>query len=245
MKIGFAGGAQEVGGSCICFRVGERGILMDAGIRQGGSRDPLPDLRLVQEMGGIDAILISHAHMDHIGSLPLISRAFPDAPIYMTPMTMDLTRVLLHDSLKIMSSREEEIPLYGEAEVSAMMDRIVPLNEQFEKEILPEITAVFYPAGHIAGAACIYLKTPEGTIFYSGDFATFPQQTIDGIHIPRLRPDISIVESTYGDRLHANRQVEEERLIRFPCMWTAWCGKSAGSIICTPPVLETSLPKAL
>ena len=214
MKIGFAGGAQEVGGSCICFRVGERGILMDAGIRQGGSRDPLPDLRLVQEMGGIDAILISHAHMDHIGSLPLISRAFPDAPIYMTPMTMDLTRVLLHDSLKIMSSREEEIPLYGEAEVSAMMDRIVPLNEQFEKEILPEITAVFYPAGHIAGAACIYLKTPEGTIFYSGDFATFPQQTIDGIHIPRLRPDISIVESTYGDRLHANRQVEEERLIR-------------------------------
>ena len=214
MKLGFAGGAQEVGGSCIYLRIGDRGILMDSGIRQGGSKDPLPDFRMIQEMGGTDVILISHAHMDHIGSLPVISRAFPQAPIYMTPMTMDLTRVLLQDSLKIMSLREEEIPLYGEAEVSAMMERIVPLHEQVEREILPDITAVFYPAGHIAGAACIYLKTPEGTIFYSGDFASFSQQSIEGIHIPKLRPDICIVESTYGDRLHSNRQVEENRLIQ-------------------------------
>lgn len=214
MKLGFAGGAQEVGGSCICLRIGDRGILLDSGIRQGGSKDPLPDFRLIQEMGGIDIILISHAHMDHIGSLPLISRAYPQAPIYMTPMTMDLTRVLLQDSLKIMSLREEEIPLYGEQEVAAMMDRITPLHEQIEKEILPGITAIFYPAGHIAGAACIYLKTPEGSVFYSGDFASFSQQTIEGIHIPHLRPDICIVESTYGDRLHSNRQVEENRLIQ-------------------------------
>ncbi len=213
MKLGFAGGAQEVGGSCICLRIGEYGILLDSGIRQGGSRDPLPDFHLIQEMGGIDAILISHAHMDHIGSLPVISRAFPQAPIYMTPMSMDLTRVLLQDSLKIMSMREEEIPIYGEAEVSAMMERIVPLNELLEREILPGIRVVFYPAGHIAGAACIYLSTQEGSVFYSGDFASFPQQSIDGIHIPRLRPDLCIVESTYGDRLHSNRQVEENRLI--------------------------------
>ena len=112
MKLGFAGGAQEVGGSCICIRIGDRGILLDSGIRQGGSKDPLPNFRLIQEMGGIDAIIISHAHMDHIGSLPLISRAYPNIPIYMTPMTMELTRVLLQDSLKIMSMREEEIPLF-------------------------------------------------------------------------------------------------------------------------------------
>lgn len=214
MKIGFAGGAQEVGGSCICLRVGEIGILMDAGIRQGGSKDPLPDFRLIQDMGGIDAIVISHAHMDHIGSLPLISRAYPQAPIYMTPMTMDLTRVLLQDSLKIMAQREEEIPLYSETEVSAMMDRIIPLHEQVEREIQPGVSLTFYPAGHIAGAACVYLQTPEGSLFYSGDFAAFAQQTIDGIRIPKLRPDVCIVESTYGDKLHANRQVEEGRLIR-------------------------------
>ncbi|MEE3423427.1 MAG: MBL fold metallo-hydrolase [Succinimonas sp.] len=214
MKLGFAGGAQEVGGSCICIRIGDRGILLDSGIRQGGSKDPLPNFRLIQEMGGIDAIIISHAHMDHIGSLPLISRAYPNIPIYMTPMTMELTRVLLQDSLKIMSMREEEIPLYGEADVAAMMERIVPVPEEAEKEILPGISFVFYQAGHIAGAACVYLKTPDGTVFYSGDFAAFSQQTIEGIRIPKLRPDLCIVETTYGDRLHSNRQVEENRLIQ-------------------------------
>ena len=102
MKLGFAGGAREVGGSCICIRIQDRGILFDSGIRQSGNKDPLPNFRLIQEMGGIDAIIISHAHMDHIGSLPLISRAYPNAQIYMTPMTMELSRVLLQDSLKIM-----------------------------------------------------------------------------------------------------------------------------------------------
>ena len=214
MKLGFAGGAREVGGSCICIRIQDRGILFDSGIRQSGNKDPLPNFRLIQEMGGIDAIIISHAHMDHIGSLPLISRAYPNAQIYMTPMTMELSRVLLQDSLKIMSMREEEIPLYGEADVTAMMERIIPLPEEVEKEIFPDISFVFYPAGHIAGAACIYLKTTDGTVFYSGDFAAFSQQTIEGIRIPKLRPDLCIVETTYGDRLHSNRQVEENRLIQ-------------------------------
>lgn len=213
MKLGFAGGAMEVGGSCIYLRTGNAGILLDAGVRQAADRDPIPDFRMIQNMGGVDAILISHAHMDHIGTLPIISGAYPEARIYMTPMTMDLTRVLLLDSLKIMSMREEEIPIYGQAEVSAMMDRIVPLHYQAEREILPGIRAAFYPAGHIAGAACLYLQTPEGSLFYSGDFASFAQQTIEGVRIPKLRPDIVITESTYGDQLHANRQVEERRLV--------------------------------
>lgn len=214
MKLGFAGGAREVGGSCIYVRIGKYGILMDSGIRQGSNKDPLPDFRMLQELGGVDAVLISHAHMDHIGALPLVSHAWPDARIYMTPMTMDLTRVLLLDSLKIMTQREEEIPIYGEAEVLAMMDRIMPLHYEMEREIFPDIQVTFYPAGHIAGAACIYMKTPEGTVFYSGDYASFAQKTIEGLRIRRLRPDLCITESTYGDRLHSNRQVEENRLIR-------------------------------
>ena len=91
---------MEVGGSCVYARIGDRGILFDSGIRQGSGRDPLPDFRNIQVMGGIDAILVSHAHMDHTGSLPVISKAFPNAPIYMTPMTEMLTRILLADSLK-------------------------------------------------------------------------------------------------------------------------------------------------
>lgn len=80
-------------------------------------------------------------------------------------------------------------------------------------EISDGFSFTFYPAGHIAGAACINLRTPEGDVFYSGDFSTFRQRTIEGMRIPKLRPDSAIFESTYGNRLHSNRETEENRLI--------------------------------
>jgi len=204
---------MEIGGSCIYLRIAGKGILMDAGIRQSGSKDPLPDFRTLQEQGGVDAILISHAHMDHIGTLPIASKAYPNAPIYMTAMTQDLARVLLYDSLKIMNNREGEIPHYSQQDVLSMLGRIHPLGYQAPFPILDGFTLTFYPAGHIAGAACIYLTTEEGSLFYSGDFSAFSQRTIEGISIPKLRPDIAILETTYGNRLHANRQLEEKRLV--------------------------------
>lgn len=213
MQLSFSGGAMEVGGSCIYLRADSKGILLDSGIRQGGSKDPIPDFRMIQQMGGIDAILVSHAHMDHTGTLPIISKAYPQARIYMTAMTADLVRVLLSDSLKIMDRREGEIPHYAQQDVTAMLNRIYPLNFRVRFSIFDKMYVTLYPAGHIAGAACIYLETEEGTLFYSGDFCSFPQKTIEGIHIPKLRPDVAIVETTYGDRLHSNRQVEEENLV--------------------------------
>ncbi|MBQ9325043.1 MAG: MBL fold metallo-hydrolase [Clostridia bacterium] len=214
MRFIFAGGAMEVGGSCIYVRIGDKGILFDAGIRQGSGKDPLPDFRAIQLAGGVDAILVSHAHMDHTGSLPVISKAYPNARIYMTPMTERLTRVLLADSLKIMDKREEEIPHYSAEDVAAMLDRVVPVRLEFPCAILEGFSVTCYPAGHIAGAVCMYLETPEGTILYTGDVAMQAQRTIDGLRLPsRLRPDVMIMESTYGDRLHANRQAEEIRLV--------------------------------
>lgn len=214
MYIDFLGGAMEVGASCILLRLESLNILMDSGIRQGGSQDPLPDFRTIQECGGVDAIIVSHAHMDHIGSLPIISKAYPAAPIYMTQMSQDLVRVLLYDSLKLMDRREDEIPQYSQPDVEAMLSNIRPLRFQSAIEIAKEVVLTFYPAGHIAGAACVHLQTPEGTILYTGDFSGFSQQTIEGAQIPKLRPDIFITESTYGNRLHSNRQMEEQRLVQ-------------------------------
>lgn len=213
MNLHFLGGAMEIGGSCIYIQIAGKGILMDSGIRQSNSKDPLPDFRTIQEEGGLDVIVVSHAHMDHIGTLPIISKAFPSAPVYMTAMTADLTRVLLYDSLKIMKYREDEIPHYSEQDVLAMLGRIHPIGYQTPFPIFDKFTLTFYPAGHIAGAACIYLTTEEGSLFYSGDFSSFSQRTIEGARIPKLRPDAAIIETTYGNRLHANRQVEEKRLV--------------------------------
>lgn len=213
MNLHFLGGAMEIGGSCIYINIAGKNILLDCGIRQSVSKDPIPDFRTIQEQGGLDAIIISHAHMDHIGTLPMISKAYPQARIYMTAMTADLTRVLLYDSLKIMKYKEDEIPHYSEQDVLAMLGRIFPVGYQTPFPIFDRFTMTFYPAGHIAGAACVYLVTDDGSLFYSGDFSSFAQRTIEGIRIPKLRPDVSIVETTYGNRLHANRLVEEKRLV--------------------------------
>jgi Predicted metal-dependent RNase, consists of a metallo-beta-lactamase domain and an RNA-binding KH domain len=213
MKISFLGGAHEVGGSCILLKIYNKNILLDCGIRQSASKDPLPDFRTIQEYGGIDAIIISHAHLDHIGSLPLISKEYPNARIYANNMTKDLMKVLLYDSLKIMNNRETEIPLYAEQDVENMLNRIFTMNYSVDFPIFEDIVLTFYIAGHIAGASCVYITTPEGSLFYSGDFSIFSQRSVEGLKVPKLRPDAAIFETTYGDRLHSNREVEEERLI--------------------------------
>jgi Cft2 family RNA processing exonuclease len=214
MKISFCGGAGEVGASCFLLKISGKNIVLDAGVRMN-TQDSLPALNLIQENGGVDAICVSHAHLDHSGSLPILSREFPDARIYMTHATKDLTRVLLADSLKIMENREAEIPLYAEIHVKNALDRIVCFSPgyTFRPWNDTELTVTFYNAGHIAGAAAIYITSTEGSFFYSGDFSTFPQKTVAGAAIPRLRPDFAVFESTYGDRLHSNRAIEENRLI--------------------------------
>ncbi|MBA5850950.1 MBL fold metallo-hydrolase [Clostridium sp. cel8] len=213
MNISFLGGAREVGGSCILLKINNKNILLDCGIRQGASKDPIPDFKIIQESGGIDAIIVSHAHMDHIGCLPIISKEYPAARIYTNVMTKDLMKVLLYDSLKIMNNREEEIPLYAESDVKAMLNRVFPINYMVEFPMFEGIKLCFYTAGHIAGASCVYIKSPEGSLFYSGDFSVFSQKTVEGLKIPKLRPDVGIFETTYGDRLHSNREVEEQKLV--------------------------------
>ncbi len=213
LNISFLGGACEVGGSSILLKISHKNILLDCGIRQGAAKDPIPDFKIIQDNGGVDAIIISHAHMDHIGCLPIISKEYPMAKIYTNIMTKDLMKVLLYDSLKIMNNRESEIPLYAEKDVKSMLNRIVTINYMVEFNIFDDMKICFYNAGHIAGACCVYIKSSEGSLFYSGDFSLFSQRTVEGLKLPKLRPDIGIFETTYGDRLHSNREVEEQRLI--------------------------------
>lgn len=213
MEVVYLGGANEVGASSILLKINNKNILLDSGIRQNKSKDKLPDFSLVSDFGGIDAILISHAHMDHIGSLPIISKEYPNAFIYMNQMTLDLMRVLLYDSLKIMNYTEGEIPIFQEQDVLNMFERVKIIPYQKEMEILENIKIIFYMAGHIAGASAILVTSKEGTIFYTGDFSLTNAHTIHGMAIPKLRPDVVISETTYGDKLHANREAEEDRLV--------------------------------
>ena len=227
MEVIFCGGAGEVGAACYLLIIDGKRILLDCGVRMDRGRDPLPDLRLIQDAGGIDAICVSHAHLDHTGALPIICREYPNARIYLTHASKDLVRVLLYDSLKIMGQSDGEIPVYAEAHVEQTLDRMVCYSP--EHTFLPlgdtPLKVTFYQSGHILGAVCIYIQGREGNFFYSGDISMTNQHTVGKAMIPKLRPDAVLLESTYGDKLHANRQLEEERLTDIVAQTAARNGK--------------------
>jgi len=94
-----------------------------------------------------------------------------------------------------------------------MLGRVFPLHPG--ERLAPfadDLEVLFYPGGHILGASCIVLYTADGNVLYTGDFSVTPQKTVDGILVPPVRPDLLITETTYGTRLHANRETEEKRL---------------------------------
>lgn len=214
MKVGFCGGATEVGASCIMLNLDEKNIVLDCGMRMGSSKEYLPDLGMIQENGGVHAIIVSHAHMDHTGSLPVLSREYPEAKIYMTHATKDLVRVLLYDSLKIMEYHEAEIPVFAEVHVKNMLDRIICFSPGYTFRPLDnDIAVTFYNASHVAGAAAVYISGKDGAFFYSGDFSLQPQKTVEKASFPKLRPDVAVIESTYGDKLHSSRETEEKKLV--------------------------------
>ena len=219
MKLTFLGGANEVGASCTLLEVAGKRILIDAGIRMGAKEaDRLPNLAQIQDGGALDAILLTHAHTDHIGALPLVHIAYPRIPIFTTAPTKRLTQILLSDALRIMESRwqqEKEIPLYPEHTVTAMLAQfqIIEPGQPFAV-CSPDLVATFTISGHVLGACSILLDTPDGRIFHTGDYSLDRQQTVEGMLLPKGRPDLVITESTYGNRMHANRQVEEQRLVQ-------------------------------
>lgn len=221
MKLTFLGGADEVGASGLLVEMGGRRLLVDCGIRPspkarwGLAGDQLPDLSLIERSGGLDAILVTHAHTDHTGALELVVERYPDIPVYATPATLALTRVLHADARRIMQSRldeEGELPLFDDVAVERLLERFIPAPFHTSLALGDNLTVTFFPAGHIAGAAMLGLSSPEGRLLVSGDISISPQRTVEGARPPAFVPDVVIVESTYGGRLHANRAVQERRL---------------------------------
>lgn len=222
MKYTALGGAYEVGASCHLFQVDGRNLLVDAGLRPNRRGEAsLPDLALLEALVGdrLDLILISHAHIDHTGALPLVHARYPATPIYCTPPTKVIAGILLRDTVQVMHLQHEEeaaeFPLFDakdvERTVRALRER--PFDEWFEP--LEGIRVRFHRSGHIVGAACVLIETSEARIVYSGDLSVATQRTVAGMTpVDFFRPDLLVLEGTYGDSLHEARKDQEQKLAR-------------------------------
>ena len=222
MKLRFFGGASEVGASSTLIEIDGYRILVDAGIRMGPGQDSqLPNFPDFDKIGVPNAVLGTHAHADHTGALPvkeLRNLWLAGVKIYWTPATKAITRVMLEDSVNRMEREEQEEgkqPLYTRDDVDVFLhckEEEVPWLEPVL--ICDGVTATWIPAGHILGAAMIYIQGKHESILMTGDVSATNQLTIPGMVVPEwVKPDVMVMESTYGNRQHeATRKQEAKRL---------------------------------
>lgn len=229
MRILPLGGADEVGASSYVLNIDDVTIVVDAGIRVGSSAQTgaMPDFDRLPDH--IDAILVTHAHADHTGTLPTLSERYPEAPIHTTVGTLHLLEVLQGDVVRRQedddaSEREsDEVSMTAE-EVEACIARVRahPFLEPFAPiEGREDIAVRFVPSGHILGAGMLVIDAPEGRVVGWGDYSVIPQETIGGLDRGALkqilrerRADVFVTEGTYGNsRKHPSRPRETERFL--------------------------------
>jgi len=228
MQLEFFGAAGEVTGSCHILHVGGRRLLLDCGMIQGGRDAPARNrLPFPFEAATIDAVVLSHAHVDHCGRLPLLVKRGFRGPIFTNKVCAELVPILLRDSADL-ALREAEratragravpvemTPLFDLDDVEATLALIRPIPYDLPRELLPGITVRARDAGHILGSSSIEAWVSEGAtrrkLVFSGDLGRYGTPIL---HDPWKfdSADLVLMESTYGDRLHRGREDTEREL---------------------------------
>jgi metallo-beta-lactamase family protein len=226
MKIKFIGATKNVTGSKFLLQCKGKNLLIDCGLFQ--ERDlknrnweafPFPT-------GEIDFILLTHAHLDHSGYLPKIVKDGFSGKILCTRPTAEITKIALFDSAKLMVEDAEkkkkrhqkegrkgpypEIPLYDMEDVENVLPLFEVVSYNEEIKISDEIRVIFYDAGHILGSSFIKIISDGKEILFSGDIGRFGNPILKDPSIIESA-DVLIMETTYGDRLHEDRKIAEEK----------------------------------
>uniref|UniRef100_A0A7N6ANG2 Cleavage and polyadenylation specificity factor subunit 3 n=1 Tax=Anabas testudineus TaxID=64144 RepID=A0A7N6ANG2_ANATE len=204
------GAGQEVGRSCIILEFKGRKIMLDCGIHPGlEGMDALPYIDLI-DPAEIDLLLISHFHLDHCGALPwFLQKTSFKGRTFMTHATKAIYRWLLSDYVKVSNISADDM-LYTETDLEESMDKIETINFHEVKEVAG-IKFWCYHAGHVLGAAMFMIEIAGVKLLYTGDFSRQEDRHLMAAEIPSVKPDILIIESTYGTHIHEKREEREAR----------------------------------
>jgi Cft2 family RNA processing exonuclease len=196
-----------IGANSMYCQIGDFHLVVDSGLHpKRVGRLATPDLTPLRGVN-LDLIIITHCHLDHIGSLPILMREFPRTPVVMTQPSRMIIDRMLHNSANVMvREREEknvlEYPLFTHEEIDRIVPRLYPQNFSQPKKFSganDEIEFTFHPAGHIVGAAGVEIVHRHRRIFFSGDVLFEAQRTLGPAKFPRAHFDTVVLETTRGD----------------------------------------------
>lgn len=216
MKVHFFGAANGVTGSCSLVETGGKKILIDCGMFQGGNFNEEKNHEIMPfSAKDLSAVLVTHAHLDHTGRLPVLVKEGFTGFFYATPATIELTELILNDALTVMRHDNAKFGspiLYEESDIAGVMEQFKAIDYYKTLDLFHDkkVKIYFRDAGHIFGSAFIEIQAEKKKVVFSGD--------VGNVNVPILRNtddlpedvDLLVCEATYGDRIHES---DEERHI--------------------------------
>lgn len=218
VRLTYLGGGRQVGRSCLLLHTPNSKVLLDCGINpaiaEGTERFPYLNVSEIGDLGSIDAIILSHAHLDHSGLIPYLYKMGYKGPVYMTPPTRDISALLQLDLIGV-AYKKAEFPLYRAEDIKEMVRHSITLDYGEVTDITPDIRITLYDAGHVLGSAQVHINIGNGlhNFVYSGDTKYGKTRLLDPAHNRFPRIETLQMESTYGskdDVLPTLRETEEK-----------------------------------
>jgi len=200
VRITFLGAARTVGRSCFLLQTQESRVLLDCGLNMGSTEDMYPILDVPEfQIQELDAVILTHSHLDHCGFIPYLYKYGFKGPTYCTAPTRDVSALQLLDFVKIAKSENRD-PLYETDHVKEMVKHMVTLDFEEVTDITPDLRLTFYNAGHILGSAQAHINVGNGfhNIVYTGDLKFGKTPLMDPAHCNFPRVETLIIEGTYG-----------------------------------------------
>lgn len=202
IRLSFLGGARQVGRSCFLLQTPESRVLLDCGMDVANEEEAYPYLDAPElKISDLDAVIVSHAHLDHSGLIPYLFKMGYRGPVYCTAPTRDVMSLLQLDFIKIQRNEAKE-PLYTSDDIKEMVKHTITLEYEEVTDVTPDVRITLYNAGHILGSALVHIHIGNGlhNFVYTGDlkYGKTNMLSLAATNFPRL--ETLMIEATYGGK---------------------------------------------